>query len=52
MSQQGGGIWIAAGLTLGAIIGVIAGNGALGMIIGLVAGGAFAWVRARRDDAR
>ena len=52
MGQNGGGIWIAAGVTLGAVIGIIAGNGAIGMIAGFAAGGALAWVLARRDDAR
>ena len=52
MVERGGGILIALGLIVGAVIGIIAGNGALGMLGGLVAGVAAAWALARRDTRR
>ncbi|WP_243445847.1 hypothetical protein [Polymorphobacter arshaanensis] len=52
MVERGGGILIALGLIIGAVVGLFAGNGALGMVGGLVAGAAAAWLMARRDDQR
>jgi membrane associated rhomboid family serine protease len=52
MVERGGGILIALGLIVGAVIGIVAGNGALGMLGGLIAGVAAAWGLARRDARR
>jgi membrane associated rhomboid family serine protease len=52
MVERGGGILIALGLIIGAVVGLFADNGALGMVGGLAAGAAAAWALARRDDRR
>ncbi len=52
MVERGGGILIALGLIIGAVVGLFAGNGALGMLGGLVAGAVAAWALVRRDDRR